>query len=265
MPCVPTLAPSGRTARAAPGGTGRGPGHSGALAAPDPSALFPRQRPHLAHYLALRKRDIRPLQQVLLAWGLYSLGRREGRVLPNLDAVIATPGAPCGAPEADLPPRPLRRDFFRGERCLRHNARLLLGQAPAGRAVRIMLTLSTAASSDPELLRGLLEAAMKRACLNCAHDDPQVWAAMITRLPQAERDLGRPCRVLMDLAGNRIGTEQVTPPGPGAALSRRPAAAGAGPALLQRPFLLPSKWHPSGGPRPSSGRLAGVDRRGAAG
>jgi len=167
---------------------------------------------NLAHYLALRKRDIRPLQQALMAWGLSSLGRSEGRVLPNLDAVIATLGALCGAPEADLPPRPLRRDFFRGERCLRHNARLLLGQAPAGRAVRIMVTLSTEASSDPELLRGLLEAGMNCARLNCAHDDPQVWAAMIARLRQAERDLGRPCRVLMDLAGPRIRTEQVTTP-----------------------------------------------------
>ncbi len=63
---------------------------------------------NLAHYLALRKRDIRPLQQALMAWGLSSLGRSEGRVLPNLDAGIATLGALCQVPEAELGPQDMR-------------------------------------------------------------------------------------------------------------------------------------------------------------
>ena len=167
---------------------------------------------NLAHYLALRKHDIRPLQQALMSWGLSSLGRSEGRVLPNLDAVIATLGAVCQKPEAELPPRPRYNDFFRGERCLRHNARLLLGKAAANRTVRIMVTLATETASDPALLRALLGAGMNCVRINCAHDDAQVWAAMIARLRQAERDLGRPCRVLMDLAGPKIRTEQVTTP-----------------------------------------------------
>ncbi len=167
---------------------------------------------NLAHYLALRKRDIRPLQQALMPWGLSSLGRSEGRVLPNLDAVIDTLGALCQAPASALPPRPLPSAFFRGERCLRHNTRLLLGQAPAERAVRIMVTLPTEAASDPGMLRGLLEAGMNCARINCAHDDPRIWAAMIARLRQTQRDLGRSCQVLMDLAGPKIRTEQVTTP-----------------------------------------------------
>ena len=34
---------------------------------------------NLAYYLALRKRDLRPLQAGLTAWGLSSLGRIEAR------------------------------------------------------------------------------------------------------------------------------------------------------------------------------------------
>lgn len=45
---------------------------------------------NLATYLALRRRDLRPLLAALMPWGLSSLGRSEARVLPNLDAVIAT-------------------------------------------------------------------------------------------------------------------------------------------------------------------------------
>src|SRR4029077_2165456 len=44
---------------------------------------------NFAHYLALRHRDIRPLQRTLMHYGLSSLGRLEGRVLATLDAVEA--------------------------------------------------------------------------------------------------------------------------------------------------------------------------------
>ena len=44
---------------------------------------------NFAHYLALRRHDIRPLQLELAARGLSSLGRAESRVLPTLNAVTA--------------------------------------------------------------------------------------------------------------------------------------------------------------------------------
>jgi hypothetical protein len=39
--------------------------------------------------------------------------------------------------------------------------------------------------------------------INCAHDDPDVWTAMLTNLRDAEHAVGRaePVRVLMDLGG----------------------------------------------------------------
>jgi hypothetical protein len=44
---------------------------------------------NLAHYIALRHRDIRPLQQELAQLGLSSLGRAEAHVMATLDAVLA--------------------------------------------------------------------------------------------------------------------------------------------------------------------------------
>ncbi|PJF23903.1 MAG: pyruvate kinase, partial [Phototrophicales bacterium] len=38
---------------------------------------------NLAAYLALRRRDVRSLQEALTRFGLSSLGRSEGRVLAN--------------------------------------------------------------------------------------------------------------------------------------------------------------------------------------
>ncbi|MEH1909518.1 MAG: hypothetical protein V7L05_19070 [Nostoc sp.] len=57
---------------------------------------------NLAYYLALRRHDLRLLQTALMPWGISSLGRIEARVLPNLDAVIATLAAICQAPDGGL-------------------------------------------------------------------------------------------------------------------------------------------------------------------
>ncbi len=43
---------------------------------------------NLIHYLALRRRDMRPLQEKLAAAGLSSMGRAESHVLSNLHAII---------------------------------------------------------------------------------------------------------------------------------------------------------------------------------
>lgn len=45
---------------------------------------------NLLHYLALRRKDIRLLQQRLVTLGFSSLGRSESCVLPTLDIIIRT-------------------------------------------------------------------------------------------------------------------------------------------------------------------------------
>jgi len=49
---------------------------------------------NLLHYLAVRRHDLRPLQQRLADLGLSSLGGAEAHVLASLDAVLAMLACP---------------------------------------------------------------------------------------------------------------------------------------------------------------------------
>jgi pyruvate kinase len=163
---------------------------------------------NLAYYLALRRRELRPLQTALMPWGLSSLGRAEARALANLDAVIATLGEIAHYNPALLPPRPRLRTFFRGQRLLERETRAVFGPQPAQRRVRIMVTFPTAAAEDYAFVRDLLLHGMDVARINCAHDTPDAWAAMIAHVRRAEQETGCTCRIHMDLGGpkNRTGS-----------------------------------------------------------
>lgn len=162
---------------------------------------------NFAQYLALRRRDLRDLQAQLMPYGLSSLGRLEGRVLANLDAVIGALHGIVGEPPPHYP-RP--RAYFRGQRLLRaHTAALLGPPAHAGREVRIMVTLPSEAATDADLLPALLRAGMEVVRINCAHDGPDAWAAMIANLRAAEAATGRSARVLMDLGGPKCRLGEV--------------------------------------------------------
>jgi pyruvate kinase len=47
--------------------------------------------------------------------------------------------------------------------------------------------------------------------INCAHEHPDDWAAMIANLRQAEAKLGKSCRVAFDLAGPKLRTGAIEP------------------------------------------------------
>jgi pyruvate kinase len=186
--------------------------------------LFARWRPYirrraflisasnLAYYIALRRRDIRPLQTALTPLGLSSLGRSEGRVMANLDAVLATLGRMAGHAPEELPAHPPLRAFMRGERHLERNAEAILGSPRPHRRVRIMVTMPSEAATDAAMVQELLARGMDCARINCAHDGPEAWSAMIEHVRRAEVITGRKCRVLMDLAGPKIRTGTVKMP-----------------------------------------------------
>src|ERR1700735_5108720 len=91
----------------------------------DLARIDPRHRPsarNLLHYLALRQRDMRPLQTQLAALGLSSLGRSEANTLAGLNAVL---GALLRLAGTAVGPADRRRimtkppvDFVSGPRCL---------------------------------------------------------------------------------------------------------------------------------------------------
>ncbi len=170
-----------------------------------PSAL------NLAQYLALRRHDLRSLQVALMPWGLSSLGRIEARVMPNLDAVIATLEVICGA-DPTQQNRPPIEAFFEGNRLLRQHTEELFGQALPQRRVRIMVTLPTDAATNYDLVKEIIRRGATCVRINCAHDNPETWQSMIANVRQAELDTSTACKVMMDLGGPKIRTGPVLAP-----------------------------------------------------
>jgi pyruvate kinase len=171
-----------------------------------PSAL------NLAQYLALRRHDLRSLQVALMPWGLSSLGRIEARVMPNLDAVIATLEVICGFESFQNLNRPPIEFFFEGNRLLQEHTEELFGQTFFPRRVRIMVTLPTEASTNYDMVREMMKRGADCMRINCAHDTPEDWEAMIAHIRTAEREIGRSCKIMMDLAGPKIRTGKVVAP-----------------------------------------------------
>jgi pyruvate kinase len=175
---------------------------------------------NLAHYLALRFSDHRPLQERLARIGVSSLGRSESHVLANLDKVLGIlhrlAGRPWQPHSADEPV-----GIRSSRRLLEIRAAELLGAPPPNRRVRIMVTLPAEAAADFGLVRQLVLSGMDIARINCAHDGPPAWVAMAAHVRRAAKAARRPVRILMDLGGPKLRTGQL-PHGP-AVLKLRPA------------------------------------------
>jgi pyruvate kinase len=182
---------------------------------------------NLIHYVWLRGRDVRGLQGRLADLGLSSLGRLESRVLPTLASILAALDRIDGHRSAATP------DMHTGPDRLERNARNLLGAGPKDRVSRIMVTFPSEAAIDPDLVRDMIAAGMDIVRVNCAHDGPGEWAAMIGHLRAAQglapdgpdhgTDTGparysrggetapERCLVAMDLAGPKLRTGPIAP------------------------------------------------------
>lgn len=170
-----------------------------------PEGQFNHSVWNLAHYLAMRRRDLRPLQERLSREGLSSLGRGEPHVMSMLECIIGllrqALHLPCGS-VIDCP----APGFDEAEVTLRDATDALFGARPQSRENRIMVTMPSEAASDYSLVRDLLAEGMNCARINCAHDDKTAWQSMIEHIRRAESELGCECRVLMDLAGHKVRT-----------------------------------------------------------
>jgi pyruvate kinase len=169
---------------------------------------------NLAHYVALRRHDLRDLQLRLAEAGLSSLGRSESHVLANLDVVIRLLAKVVGENVDAAIAGDDSQSFSKGRDLLAHNAAALFGLPPADRSVRIMVTLPTEAAFDFNLVKGLLARGMNCARINCAHDDEAIWAKLIKNIRRGERETGMRCKILMDLAGHKIRTGPIQPAPP---------------------------------------------------
>lgn len=164
---------------------------------------------NLVHYLALRGSDIQELQENLAFLGLSSLGQAERNVMASVHVVqtaLQTMAEGTAAAD-DLGPGVLE---LRNPGADSHK-KAILGDAPDGRDVSIMVTLPREAGSNSSLVTEMLAAGMSVARINCAHDDKDVWADMIRNVRTASDDAGTNCRIVMDLAGPKIRTGELRP------------------------------------------------------
>ena len=164
---------------------------------------------NLLHYLALRSFDIQELQGHLASLGLSSLGRTEAHVMASLQAVLNVLYRLSGS--SPVPSASCPVGYAQGRGLLVAHTEALFGENPDGRHVRIMVTLPSEAAADDEWVRSMVRAGMDCVRINCAHDGEEVWARMIEHVRRAQRETGRPCRILMDLGGPKLRTGTLEP------------------------------------------------------
>ncbi len=161
---------------------------------------------NLVHYLALRRHDIRDLQNHLARRGISSLGRSESHVLSSLDKVLRLLhkivnrpyGEPSGFEDA--------LSLDEGAQILAGRTEALLDPEPEHRKVRIMVTLPAEAADDYGLVHDLIAGGMDCARINCAHDGPDVWERMVENILKAKRATGSSCRICVDISGPKLRT-----------------------------------------------------------
>jgi pyruvate kinase len=164
---------------------------------------------NLIYYRALRSTDLRNLQKQLGWMGLSRLAKAESHVLTSLYTTRSILSSllqdePMYLQRAGLSIRD-------GNRLLKANAKALLGTEAEGRNTRIMVTLPSEAAVNYQLVEKMVEAGMNCARINCAHDEPEEWLRMIQHVRQASNQLGKPCKVAMDLGGPKIRTGPLIP------------------------------------------------------
>jgi pyruvate kinase len=219
--------------------------------------VHPRHRAsaeNLLHYIALRSRDLRPLQHRLARRGLSSLGRAESHVLAAVDAVLAVLHRAQGGAWQPAERHEPVVDFEAGQRLLRDHTEALLGKISPDRGVAIMVTMPSQAADDYTLVQHLVEHGMDCMRINCAHDDEVRWGRMISHLRRAEEVTGRKCRVLMDLAGPKIRTGGLEP-GP-AVIKVKPTRDAFGRVTQPARVWLSARESPRQPPTPADAALA---------
>jgi pyruvate kinase len=162
-----------------------------------------RSATNLAHYLGLRKREVRRLQLDLAAVGLSSFGRCEGHVRDTLRRLCAWLAGQRGdAPGAGDP-----LDWAQAEALLHENARALFGPPPTDRHVYIMVTAPDAVEATPAWADGLVQAGTDLLRINGAHESPREWESIVSIFRARASAHGKAGRVIVDLPGPKLRAE----------------------------------------------------------
>ncbi len=159
---------------------------------------------NLLHYRVLRSRDLRKVQKKLGHMGLSRLAKSQSHVMASLKTNLSLLKA--YRDQSPIPAIDPALSFKEGAKALKSNAKKLLGYRTKKRRTRIMVTMPTETAENYGLVKAMIEAGMNCARINCAHDTAEVWEKMIHNIRKASEELGRKCKVAMDLAGPKIRT-----------------------------------------------------------
>jgi pyruvate kinase len=164
---------------------------------------------NLIDYLALRQFDIREMQKNLSELGLSSLGRCEKHVSESLNQInkILYSLSSQKLEKSIISPV----NFSQSKELLARFTENLLGEKPASRDVRIMVTMPDEAAEDYSLVKKMFLAGMNVARVNCSHGSPDLWLQMIGNIRQAETELNQECAIMMDLGGPKMRTGRLSP------------------------------------------------------
>ncbi|MCC0030501.1 MAG: pyruvate kinase [Brucellaceae bacterium] len=171
------------------------------IARPD----FRANAANLAYYLAARQQDLTDLQAKLSVLGLSTLGRAESHLRQSMAAVAAALDRLTGRPA--IWPDPA--DLHAGPDRITRDQELFFGDYPGGRNTRIMVTMPERGAYDPDFVEEIVSAGASCFRINCAHDNSEVWAAMLDNIAHAADKAGRRCPVVMDIAGPKCRIETV--------------------------------------------------------
>ncbi len=157
---------------------------------------------NFAHYLTLRRYDLREIQIQLANYGFSSLGRLEGHVMPTLQNVIHNIEN-MFSDEADYSNHvPVKNN--QGQEKLDQNHQEIFGPLPLKRYSHIMVTLPYEASQDQNFVDHLVQNGMEVARINSAHDDAKTWKKMIEHVHTAAKKYQRDICLFFDIAGPKI-------------------------------------------------------------
>ncbi|WP_350286268.1 pyruvate kinase [uncultured Croceitalea sp.] len=159
---------------------------------------------NLLQYQVLREFDLRGVQQSLKSLGLTRLANAEGHVLFSLLNTKYILEVMTGQTALTIPTGSISIDS--AEELLAHKTASLLGSTKPKRRVRIMVTQPTQAATDYELVYNMVKNGMDCARINCAHDNPEIWLAIINNIKRAAKALDRKVKIAMDLGGPKIRT-----------------------------------------------------------
>src|SRR5215813_4058111 len=173
----------------------------------DLSPVHQRSAENLIHYVTLRRHDVRHLQESLARNGFSSLGRAESHVMASLHAVLSLLLLTSkNHSSSEFVQSHSAISFDQGRTLLKQRTDRLLGPKPENRDVRIMVTMPSEAAVDYTLVKDLLTRGMDCMRINCAHDNAETWAKMIDNLRRAQAEVGKSCRICMDVAGPKLRT-----------------------------------------------------------